>query len=143
MKKYTLTSPKFDGQILFGYNDSRVLVYFNNETTMTFDQHAWVLKKLPLGEDEIDPLSKKINGVLAEVPEDISFDRFWDDYGKKINLKRCKPLWAKLTEGEAMTAILRIPAYKAYLKRTNFRNTADPEKYLRDRYFETDWNKER
>lgn len=143
MKKYALTSLKFTGQIMFGYNDSRALVYYHNESDMPFDGHSWMLRNLPLGEDEITPLSKKLIGTLSEIPADLSFEKFWEDYGKKINKKRTEPLFERLNDGEKMLAVMRVAPYKSYCARTKFRGIADPEKYLRDRYFETDWSKEK
>lgn len=143
MTKYVLTSPKFDGQISFWYTPEGALVHYSNNLPFTYEQHLWLLKRMPLLQDGIEPLRKTIHGTLAILPADISFDCFWLAYDKKINRKRCEPLYEKLNDGSKMLCLLRLPAYKAYCQRTKYRNLADPEKYIRDRYFETDWNKER
>jgi hypothetical protein len=143
MKKFVLTSAKFEGQIMFWYSLEGALIHYHNEIDFTHKQHCWMLKRLPLLLEHIEPLAKEVDGTLAELPEDISFERFWNDYPRKVNKKRTLPLYEKLNEGDAMLAVMRLKPYLAFCSRTKFRNVADPEKYIRDRYFETDWSKEK
>lgn len=141
MKKFILTSPKFTGEVIFGYNETDRLVYYENTSTMTEHHLDWLLGHLPHASAWIDIIAKKAPGArIVEVPEDLTFDRFWIAYDKKINRKRAEPLFEKLNAAAKMQAIVRIKAYQEYCHYKQ-RGIADPEKYLRDRFFETDWNK--
>lgn len=143
MKKYVLTSPRFAGNVTFWYNEDDILVYFHNEAEMNIQQHSWLLRHLPTQEDAIKPLSSVIEGTLELLPEDLSFDRFWNAYARKVNRARVEPMWKKMSDAEKLQAIMQIKPYERYLQRTGFRGKADPENYLRKGYFTTDWNKER
>lgn len=144
MKKYILTSPKFTGTVVFGYSpDTDFLKLYHNESEMSDQQQVWLLQHLPYSLAEVVSLAKKISGTLEEIPQDISFDVFWELYGRKVNLKRCKPLFDGLSDENKLLAITRIKPYFKYCERTGFRGKADPDKFLRNQYFETDWTKER
>lgn len=116
---------------------------YHNESDMTIEQHAWLLTNLPLDNVVLNQMKAKYNLQLQEVPEDLSFDRFWEAYGKKINRKRTEPLYSKLSATNRLKSILNIKPYNEYLTRSGFRNKVDPERYIRDGYYETDWTKER
>ena len=82
----------------------------------------------------IESLTKfplKIEEELIPAP----FDSFWERYGKKINKYRCEPIWKKLTEKERHKAIRQVGPYEDYLKRTGYQAKRDPENFLKDRYF--------
>lgn len=143
MKKYILTSPMFTGSVTFGYNDDGFLVLYQNETEMNPTQHSWLLANNPVNGQYLEQLAKRIKGQLKEVPADLSFDTFWDKYDKKINRKRCEPMWKKLSDAEKLQALTNIKPYERYLERSGFRGKADPENYLKKEYYAVDWAKEK
>jgi len=133
-----LTSPKFTGEVMFGYDHNGDLIYYNNEIN---DEVVvkWMKRFIPIDINELQSFKTKVQATVTEVPEDLTFDRFWNAYDKKINRKRAEPIFKKLTDGEKMQAIVRIKAYQEYCHYKH-RAIADPEKYLRE-LFETDWGK--
>jgi hypothetical protein len=138
MKKYILTSPKFKGQITFGYDIDGHILYYNNEC----DNQAaiiWLKTYMPVNEMDLPKLRKQIEGTITEIPEDLSFDRFWNMYDHKVNRKRAEPLFEKLSEADKMLAIMRIKHYQNYCG-VKSRPLADPDGYLSKRHFETNWN---
>lgn len=142
MKKYILTSPRFNGSVTFGYDEADNLVFYHNES----DNEAvvmWLKRNLPTNEAELNALQKRIEGSIKEVPPDLTFDTFWSKYDKKINRKRCEPMWKKLSDAEKTQAISNIKPYEQYLGRTGYRGKADPENYLRRELYATDWKKEK
>lgn len=139
MKKYILTSQSFKGNIFFGYEEG-FLVHYDNQSQMEPVQLRWLLTNFPLTFKNLEAIKPKIKGRIEEVPVDVSFDGFWEAYGKKLNRKRCEPLWRKLTESDQITCIKSIPAYNSYLKRMNGRAKLDPENYLRTEAFQNPWN---
>lgn len=139
MRKFILTSDRFTGRMVFGFHlEFDVLVFYSNETEILRDQHTWLLKYLPHTPADLKHLVEKVKGVIAEEPADISFDAFWIAYSKKINKIRALPLYNKLSSEDKLMAIVKIKAYRRYCNE-NKRGIVDPERYLKDRYFETDW----
>lgn len=141
MKHFILTSPQFTGSVTYKYCDAGYLIYFSYDATMRDDQREHVLVKMPLtlaGFNEV--IGKSKTAKIEEVPEDISFDAFWEAYGKKINRKRSEPLYNKLSDADKMLCMRCLPQYDKYLARTGFRAKKDPDGFLRDRFFETNFN---
>lgn len=139
MTKYIFTSERFTGSVVFGYDDEfNVLTYYKVEAEMNDKQLSYLLSNLPFHKVNIAGFAKAVKGVLQEEPADISFDAFWDAYDKKVNRKRAEPIYKKLADQERLMAIVAIKAYKKYCGQSG-RAIADPEKFLRDRYFDTDW----
>jgi hypothetical protein len=139
MVKYILKSNAFEGVVTFGFANG-FLVHFSNESTMNELQVRWLFTNFPFTTDSLESIRDKIHGKLELVPADLSFDAFWETYGKKVNRKRCEPLWKKLSDAERLTCLTSIPHYKSYLKRTGFRAQMDPENYLKKESFQNPWN---
>lgn len=142
MKHYILTSSKFAGSVQYKYCDEGFLVWFQYDAAMSDAQRIYTLQKMPLtlqGFQDLMGTSKTVK--IEEVMPDLSFDAFWNAYDKKINRKRCEPLWNKLKDHERMQCLKSIPQYVKYLTRTNYRAKKDPDGYLRDRLFETEWHR--
>ena len=142
MRKFILTSPKFEGAVTFGYNADNRLIYYENTTSMTIKQLDWLLANLPQASTWIGNIKTDSGTRVVEIPEDLSFERFWNLYDKKVNRLRAEPLFEKLNEAEKFKAIMRVKTYKEYCHLTH-RGVSDPEKYIRSKYFETDWDKVR
>lgn len=142
MRKFILTSHLFTGSITFGFNSVGWLTYFNNEFDFEDKQHSWLLANLPRHIEQIEAYAGRIKGKLEEVPPDLSFDSFWNAYGKKINRKRAELLYKKMDEPQRLKCILSIKPYLSYLSRVKWRTQADPDTYLRNENYETDWNKQ-
>lgn len=141
MKKYSFTHEKYKGSISFWYNENDILVHYNNDTDMTDTALVWFLNNIPRNLDELESLKKTTKGTLIEVPQVVTFDAFWDTYAKKCNRKRCETIWVKMTEAQKLKAIISVQAYDRYLQRVKWRSKADPDTYLRNQNYDTDWNK--
>lgn len=142
MRTYILTSTGTSGQVEYTFDEADYLIAFKFDAIMTDSQRTHILRRMPLtrpGLESLEALSPNI--TITELDQDISFDAFWNAYNKKINRKRCEPLWAKLKDSDKVLCLASIKPYKRYLHRTNFRAQKDPDGYLRDRLFETEWNK--
>lgn len=64
---------------------------------------------------------------------------FYKPYNKKVNPDRVLKEWNKLTKAYQALAVLRRTAYDRYLMRSGIAK-ADPENYLRKRYFLNDYD---
>lgn len=142
MRHFVVTSTAFSGHIEYKFCDEGYLVEFIYQATMTAKQRDYALTKMPLtiqGFEELKGNSTTIK--VEEVLQDLSFDAFWELYNNKINKKRCVPLYDKLNIEKRRLCIQSIPNYMVYLKKTNFRNQADPETYLRKEMYLNNWQK--
>src|SRR3569833_2268035 len=101
MKKFLLTSDKFEGSVTIGYDIDGDLVFYNNEIR---DKGVIIYFKraLPVDISSLEAYKLKSNSTITEIPEDLSFNRFWTLYNKKINRKRTEPLFEKLSEAKKM-----------------------------------------
>lgn len=138
MTKYVMTSGRFEGKILFGFNGG-FLVFFENQSDLSELGIRWLFTHFPFTLEALEQMRGRISGKLDLVPSDLSFDTFWEAYAKKVNRKRCEPLWKRLSDAEKMTCLQSIPAYNSYLKRMGNRAKLDPENYLKREAFQNPW----
>lgn len=138
MIKYMMTSSKFSGKIIFGF-DNDFLAFYHDNSELNEAQKRWLFTNFPFTLEGLKAISKVIQGKLELVPIDLSFDAFWDEYAKKVNRIRCEPLWKKLSDAEKMTCIISIKHYDNYLKRMGNRAKLDPENYLKKESFQNNW----
>lgn len=141
MKRFLISSRKFTGNIDLLYDsDGRLLKIDFSDTDMHPGGIEEAKRRIPA---LVDSLADGFAGTIATIVEadvEVEFKSFWNAYGKKINPQRCKPLWAKLNTAEQVKAINGIKAYDKYLRGLSYdRPKADPEKYLKDRYWENEW----
>lgn len=140
MRRFLITSPAYSGEADILYDETGRLVKFD---LMATDMHSNLVEsfknKVPA---LIDGLAEAFAGSRATVVETtfiVGFDMFWHKYDRKINKKRCEPLWAKLSMADQVSAYYGIDAYNKFLKKETWRPKGDPEKYLKDRYWENEW----
>lgn len=143
MKKYNLTFTNLKGDLCLGYNETGFLILYENRTSMTDEAINWVLRNFATHESELNAFAQKCKATVELIPVDLSFNAFWNAYGKKINKIRCEILYKKLNETERLKCLQNVKHYDNYLQRSGFRAKADPENYLKKQYFLTDWRKER
>lgn len=77
------------------------------------------------------------NFVIQEVPQDLTFENFWQRYNYKVGKKeRAKKLWQAMTDDEHAAALLSIQKYNAYLINHPTIERAYPETWLSQRRWE-------
>ena len=141
MRKFIITNPtRWQGEIEMGFNTDEVLVFIHIRNNMDKLQLIKVLHAMPTTLAGIDIIKKlSPTAIIIEVPKDLSFDAFYNDYGYKRNRFRAEKLWAKMSDANRLQAITNVPQYRNYLNRKNiFQMLADT--YLADRHYETNWN---
>lgn len=116
--KYKVSKPTMDGFLLFEYDKSGVLVAFKRESELTPKQWSALAKFFPWDLNLFKLFKDKLGVTAVVIPEDLSFQRFWNAYGLKVgNKKRTEKLWNALddaTRGHILT--VSIPNYKAHLR---------------------------
>lgn len=109
--------------------------------------NATQLKKTN-GLDLIYPKDKKVDYVYSipqvnaqeilnkvNIKEEL-FDRFWEQYNKKINGKDCKAKFLRLTDNEIDAIFKTLPHYIKFTPDAKFRKM--PMSYLNQRIWEDD-----
>jgi hypothetical protein len=137
MKRFLLNSAKLDGQIELVYKPCGMLGSINvMDVTLSYEQLGLIIQQLPLNADDMGLLPKGLKAVPAEL--EVGFDDFWKGTRKKVNKSRCEPIWNKMSKADQVLCVLSRREYYKCLDRTG-RKEADPETYLKTRYWETDW----
>lgn len=136
-----LMSSKFEGEVELKYDERGLLARFENRASMTDEMVRTFYNNFPVSRSVLTEMVAKSKTLrIKEVPIDTSFEAFWQKYDKKINKKRCEPLYDKLGERERVKCIMQIRQYDYFLGLYN-RVKMDPESWLRRCGWETDWGK--
>jgi hypothetical protein len=141
MKKYILTSPRFSGDInvLYGPDNKLLLIDFMR-AQLTDEQIEYFKLKLPV---VFTPsFYEAFNSSTLTVLEEgytVTFEQWWNRYKKKHNKIRCEKIWNKLSEADQVNAYVMLSKYERHLTIENWKSKADPDTYLRQRYWESEW----
>jgi hypothetical protein len=143
VRRFLITSSlKFTGEIELVYGADETLMgisFVNASMSAEVKQHFVKEAGRAVVFNNFVDVFNSSHLTIVEGTFEISFDMFWQKYDKKINRKRCEPLWLKMNMSDRVSAFMGIDAYNKYLRRDSWRTKADPEKYLRDRYWENEW----
>jgi len=114
MRKFVLTFPGIEGDIVFTYDDGEVLqgVVFNGDYPE--QQRRNVLRTLPMRPEVLQRINW-CDGILTEEEERVTFEMFWNRYNDKARSSRVKTqrVWDKMPEGERVKAYRYINRYKS------------------------------
>lgn len=136
-----LVSSKFEGEVELRYDERGILVKYENRAKMDDEMFHFFMEYFPRHKNGLQRMVEASKTLrVKEVPVDTSFASFWERYDKKINKKRCEPLYEKLSESERVQCIMVIKQYDFYLGRFN-RVKMDPENWLKRCGWETEWAK--
>jgi hypothetical protein len=141
MNRYIITSSKFTGEInvLYGL-DNRLLYIDFMKCDLNDEQITYFKDKLPIY------YSENFGGVfgrseLTVIKEGfkVTFEQWWNRYNVKHNKLRAEKIWNKLTIGDQVNAFFKYTMYERHLTINNWKTKADPDTYLRNRYWESEW----
>ncbi|MES1223381.1 MAG: hypothetical protein ABUT20_48245, partial [Bacteroidota bacterium] len=121
------------------FNEKGILTIIDCTDTNMNDQVMKHFKSAaPVTVDQIETAFTAPTVVVAADFE-VSFEMFWKKYNKKINKSRCMLLWSKMDKTLQVLAYMGIAGYDKYLKKESWRTKADPETYLRNKYWENEY----
>jgi len=123
------------GSITLCYNDDGVLYELKADPGYGRDRLINLFTHVPLLISHIDQMrhfaEKQLKGKVAEIPEDLSFARFWDAYDNKVgNKKRVEKKWNALDDKEKAKALAYIKAYNNFLNQNPGVSKCYPETYI-------------
>jgi hypothetical protein len=123
MKRFSLTSPAFDGEALFEYGDDGDGLLRQLTVPVDFGkvQHAFLMSNLPATVAEMRQFPaflKEINSpaTVREVFRDVTFDDFWKRYfagraSDNSSKKKAKTRWDRMSRIQQQKAFEHIPKY--------------------------------
>lgn len=140
--QYILTSKKTALKIVFKYDFNGFLIGMEIEGVDDEKQLQYLFWNakfpFPYTEQLIDPVRKMGVFNIRQVEDDLSFDRFWKDYGYKVSRKKAEKLWQKLSKAQKIKVFLHLPKYEAYLAYKHIEK-AYPDTYLRNEKWDDEY----
>jgi hypothetical protein len=138
MATYIFKNEQTGFECMYRYNESGIQIAFEVRSDIT---DADLLQYLSLDFSLLTTLQRfvavKPERKLLLVPEDLSFQRFWETYGHKVGKKaRVEKLWNALSEGDKIKCLAAIPRYKAWLAQRPNMEMLYPETFISQRRFE-------
>ena len=142
MKRYSVTSPKYAGEVELLYNDSGTLAKIDfTQTDMDPFKVSKFKSLVPATESDLPEAFINTNVTVVAAEYAITFELFYKDYPMKRNPLRAKSVFDRLSKTDQVKAYVNLSAYIKYLRRNTWLSPKMAEKYLRDREFENDWSK--
>lgn len=145
MKRFLITSPKFNGEAEVHYNERGTLSCIDlrntdmDEMTVAHFKHATPATLTRL----LSPgpaCSFSHETVIVEAEFEVTFELFYKDYPYKRNAYKVRAQFEKMNKSDKVKAFYSLHEYKKFLSRTGcFAMIGD--RYLKDKEFETDWKK--
>lgn len=144
MRKFLIESPRFEGNAEILYNDQGTLMLIDLTNCVIdvdvvhhFKQSVPAEIKRVLDGTGFGPTTTVVEGAF-----EVTFEMFWKAYNKKINKIRAEKVWNSLSKVDQVRAYYGIKAYDKHLATVEkYRAKADPETYLRNRYWENEWKR--
>jgi len=114
-KMYVFTADSFEGEVIFEFSDSNILVCYDLKAAkLNAEQQFFILQNLPKQPADLPLLVQKTrSGKIEEMV--IDFEKFWQRYNDTINSSKKKTgiKWNNMKPGEQMKAFNYIGRYFA------------------------------
>jgi hypothetical protein len=141
MRRFLVTSPKFTGAAEIVYDSAGVLCMIDITQAQMDPETIWSFKKAtPVMEAQLAQAFGE-QTVIVEADFEVSFSLFWKDYPLHRNRYKVEKIWSQLGKADQVKAFYSLKAYKRYLNKATWQTPMIADRYLRDREFETEWNK--
>ena len=143
MRKILITGG-FSGviELRYGMMGNGLAVVDFSGAELSLEQRNWMLKNIPVvygeGFEAAFAGAKNLKFVTADVELEFEAD-FWEPYGMPINKKRVEARWNKMSMVDRAAAVNGLRGYLWHLSQQQWKNKANPDTYLKNRFWETDW----
>lgn len=138
MRKFLVSSKKYSGTVEVVYNQDVLQSLDFGTAELTAAQRSAFMSLLQVRFDAFVDAMQKAGAVVVEDEYEVTFEQYWRQVRKKVNRARSQAVWDKLSKTNKVLALTSLPLYYKYLDRTG-RYEADPDRYLKDKYYETNW----
>ncbi|KAF0198455.1 MAG: hypothetical protein FD170_4001 [Bacteroidetes bacterium] len=120
MKRYSLTSSSFTGEVIFVFNDFNLLESFDTSgAQLSEKQQIFILRELPRELYEMERVvGNSTSAKLTELSAELSFEMFWKRYKAPLNSKKkqAENCWKRLTHARRSLAYKFIPIYESRME---------------------------
>lgn len=143
MRRFLITSNRFTGQAELTYTAQGVLCRIC-ATDTDMDQVTVKAFKSAVPESLAGLLEGRGFGpgtTIVEADYEVSFETFYQEYPLKRNRYKAEKVWSGLSKNHRLSAWNSLKSYKRYCSRNSWYTPMTADNYLRNRHFETDWNK--
>lgn len=143
MRRFIITSPKYAGAAELFYNEKGTLSKIDlSQTNMDEFTVQHFKNSVPA------TVIMLVNGkgfsketTIVEGDLNVTFELFWQDYPLHRNRYKVEQIWIKLSKTDQVKAFYNLHSYKQYLSKNNWLTPMIADRYLRNKEFETEWNK--
>jgi hypothetical protein len=139
MKRYLIQSPLYNGSVEVIYNDGLLKTLDFTNCSMAKPEIINAFIKKITAEEQYLSSSFVSNVTIISAEVQITFMMFWNKYNHKINKLRATKLWERMTLAEQIEAYCGIQKYFEFLKIKGWRGLADPDTYLRNKYWTNEY----
>ena len=141
MRRFLITNPNvFSGEAEVLYDGNGRLVRMDvSNTNMSLNMVSKFKEHVPSNFEHLEGIIRNSTATIVEATMRVPFEEWWKAYNRKINKKRCIPIYNKLSDSDTVQALLGIKPYDKFLAKETWRPKADPETYLKERYWENEW----
>lgn len=138
IKKFTITSTKFEGELVLKYALNGYLMGFENNAQLSEEQHRFFLGKFPIDEGNLRLLLSKTNTLsFTEIDVVPTFDDFWIAYNYKHDKVLAIKEWDKLNVTDKVLAVAGIKKYNKHIESKNI-GKVYPVRYIKYRKWENE-----
>lgn len=120
MKRYSLTSSSFTGEVIFVFNDFSLLESFDTSgAQLSEKQQIFILRELPRELFEMERVVEKSSSAkLTELTSEITFEMFWKRYRAPLNSKKklAENCWKRLSQARRNLAYNFITIYESRME---------------------------
>lgn len=132
--KYVLDSSNIDGQLVFEYDENNMLVGFENNAKLESNLVDYLATHFPMKFEMLQWIVKvSKNAKLLELPDEVTFEKFYNTYCRKEGKIKALAAWNKLSENDRKLAYRYIPRYNSILAMEKWRSRLMPATYLNER----------
>lgn len=125
--------------MLYGPDDRLLHIDFI-KAELTNEQVDFFKSKLPVYYSEnFGGAFGASNLTIVQEGFKVTFEQWWNRYGVKRNRIRCEKAWNKLSEADQVNAYFKLGPYERHLQLNAWKTKAEPDTYLRSRYWDNDW----
>lgn len=130
------------GEMLPGTTERPLLLLDMRAAVLNNKQREWIIAMTPVYYGIDYPKRWGTDKLLvSEADMEVDFyNDFYNPYGKKVNAARCLKIWDKYTKADQIACAAGTRAYLRYLSRYSWRTQKDPEGFLKNRMWTTDWD---
>ena len=144
MQEYILVSEVFTGYITFGFDGQGYLVHYQmciHKASKPVIEGMLKHLQYCLTRDQFIMWCRGGQRTFIAVGTDLSFERFWREYGHAINKARALKKWNGFKDHEKVYILHNLAAYKRYCERNStWYNILCPDSYLEGRWMD-EWDK--